>query len=824
MSIATPTAKQQYTLSSGAQALPVPFYFLEDDHVKVIKAGTPDVTLVKGTDYTIAGAGDEDGGTVTTIAGTSADLQAGDQITIKREISITQTVNYVYNDRFPAETHERALDKLTMISQQQKEQLDRAVQFPETEVALAGNVMPGASERAGKILSFDAAGNITLSDPSTAVFTEGDGIQVSSIAGLKAVSVTGMTTGQHALVFGFAASGDGGGGIYKYESASAATEDYGIVVAPNAGTGRWIRSRQNNVISAKWFGAKGDGVTDDSAAIAAMLAFVRTGVANDPAGADRLSAFTAYIPAGTYVITTSETMLPSTYTTKARGYRILGDGLGQTQLWFKPTTGSRVMFSNANAFLCCDVRDILFRSDNVLNTFMLSVSNNPPGAVQRWSFVRCEWAGAWGKGFELQGNNNNSEWVWDDCGVSGEMTRFLYTAAVGASDQFLNFWFTHFKFWPTAPSPATNCMIELNAGGNVHVTDSDFSGLQSGVMFKLLGSTHSEGVCCFKAEGCRFELKSANVKVLESIWPQGIVAFKNCDFSSQAGLGYPSTAVAFDFNDLNFGGPMYHFENCSLIGLLRFSHSTDDFRHKKGMYFLNCDHRQFRDITDAFVFTSTTNDGGHRVPILEGCRGGGTGLNFYTAWAAATAYALGVQRRNGLSLYEVTVAGTSAGAGGPTGKGTAIADNTVTWKWIGNDTRDYASGDCALNYFGRNNPAGVKRRIVSFKGPTEGLPTAGGKLEIILPPHAMVVAARIYGAAGVSASGAAADYAISTAEAAPTVFATGAATPASAGWDYTWTGLFLCGTDIRKRTLILDADAVVDQINAGAVAFVEYIA
>ena len=46
MSVPTNTAKVQYTLSAGAQALPVPFYFLDDSHVKVVRArsGVADLT------------------------------------------------------------------------------------------------------------------------------------------------------------------------------------------------------------------------------------------------------------------------------------------------------------------------------------------------------------------------------------------------------------------------------------------------------------------------------------------------------------------------------------------------------------------------------------------------------------------------------------------------------------------------------------------------------------------------------------------------------------------------------------------------------------
>lgn len=54
-------------------------------------------------------------------------------------------------------------------------------------------------------------------------------------------------------------------------------------------------------------------------------------------------------------------------------------------------------------------------------------------------------------------------------------------------------------------------------------------------------------------------------------------------------------------------------------------------------------------------------------------------------WANATVYAVGDRVENDTPdrIYECVVAGTSAGSGGPTGTSTGIADNTVTWNYLG---------------------------------------------------------------------------------------------------------------------------------------------
>lgn len=54
-----------------------------------------------------------------------------------------------------------------------------------------------------------------------------------------------------------------------------------------------------------------------------------------------------------------------------------------------------------------------------------------------------------------------------------------------------------------------------------------------------------------------------------------------------------------------------------------------------------------------------------------------------TPWAATTAYVIGARRHNAGRSYVCTVAGTSAGAGGPITNGLAIVDGTVTWRYLG---------------------------------------------------------------------------------------------------------------------------------------------
>lgn len=146
--------KVSYTLTQAGQVLPVPFYFLENGHLLVSKNGEP---LEIGTDYNVSGAGNESGGAVTMIGGVD-----GDSVFIIREVPESQLTEYRYNERFPSESMERSLDKLTMIAQQNADRSSRSIRIPADESTQT--ILPAATERADKILVFDADGNV---DPRT---------------------------------------------------------------------------------------------------------------------------------------------------------------------------------------------------------------------------------------------------------------------------------------------------------------------------------------------------------------------------------------------------------------------------------------------------------------------------------------------------------------------------------------------------------------------------------------------------------------------------------------------------------------------------------
>jgi len=93
----------------------------------------------------------------------------------------------------------------------------------------------------------------------------------NSIAALRLRS--GTTIANAAKTLGYYAAGDGGGNSFYWDSTSTATDNAGTVIKPTAvsGAGRWL-AVNTTTFTAEQFGAYGDGVQDDTAAINKAIA------------------------------------------------------------------------------------------------------------------------------------------------------------------------------------------------------------------------------------------------------------------------------------------------------------------------------------------------------------------------------------------------------------------------------------------------------------------------------------------------------------------------------------------------------------------------
>lgn len=107
---------------------------------------------------------------------------------------------------------------------------------------------------------------ITFTRPGTTSAT------LRSEASIAALRLSSGLQEEHVFVSGYASQNDGGGGFFYWDAQSTAADNGGTVIqATGVATGRWIRVITSNCLSVKYFGATGDGSTDDRAAIQATI-------------------------------------------------------------------------------------------------------------------------------------------------------------------------------------------------------------------------------------------------------------------------------------------------------------------------------------------------------------------------------------------------------------------------------------------------------------------------------------------------------------------------------------------------------------------------
>lgn len=233
MLVSNDVFKNRYVWDGSQTNFPISFPFLDNNHIQVWYAepGKPDTdaVILGKENYTITGAGNPAGGVLTRTTAWAV----GATIAIVRNVPITQLHQYTQYDNFPAESHEDALAKLTMIDQQQQELLNRSVKLPATD--------PRSPEEYAQDL---------LGARDEAKYWA----EYAEKQAYHTVQVPSET----------------------------------MVLASDSVTPRTLADRFADVVNVKDFGAKGDGVADDTEAIQAALLLAVKGV---------------FFPAGTYITT-----------------------------------------------------------------------------------------------------------------------------------------------------------------------------------------------------------------------------------------------------------------------------------------------------------------------------------------------------------------------------------------------------------------------------------------------------------------------------------------------------------------------------------------
>lgn len=307
MTVSAQTPVNSSTGNGATTVFPYTFKIIRDADLEVSVDG---VVKTLATDYTVSGAGVDAGGDVTFVVAPAN----GATVVRRRNMQFLRSSDYQYQGDLPSAVLNPDLDAPILMLQQIKEQVDRSLRAPAGET---WSELVAAADRLDRFPVFDAAtGEVEL---STVTQTQvASAVAAAYAAGATADAVTFLQAGTGAV-------------------------------------SRSIQSKARDSVSVADFGAVGDGVTDDTAAIQAAI---------DYCTGDGKQAL--YFPAnvvGKYYKITSTLIINGRL-------NIFGDGpFSTTIIAVGFTSGQYILdFDNlaASVVYFGGVSDITLRSDNSL--------------------------------------------------------------------------------------------------------------------------------------------------------------------------------------------------------------------------------------------------------------------------------------------------------------------------------------------------------------------------------------------------------------------------------------------------------------------------
>lgn len=318
-----------FTGNGTASAFPFYFKVFQASDLLVVKltiSSSIETTLALTTDYTVTLNSDQDsnpGGTVTLVAGA---LATGFTLTITSDIGNLQPTDLTNQGGFYPEVIEDSLDRATIQIQQLAEEANRALTLPlstpssvSTELpppqanyliawnedadglqnVSTGDVATIASYGATRAELFSGTGSqtvFTLSenpgatanlDVSISGVTQRNGIDFNWVSGTNLTFMTAPPAGTNNILVRY---------VRALPAVIASATDVQFTPAGTGAVTRPVQTKLRETVSVEDFGAVGDGVADDTAAIKAALA------AHD----------NLYFPKGTYLIdTVNDALVPT---------------------------------------------------------------------------------------------------------------------------------------------------------------------------------------------------------------------------------------------------------------------------------------------------------------------------------------------------------------------------------------------------------------------------------------------------------------------------------------------------------------------------------
>ena len=248
--------------STTAFAFNYPVLAAADLTVTLVNAAGSATTQTLDSHYTVALASDL---TSATVNMSSAPTGGGtpDKLVIEREVDLTQIDDFQENEALPSADLEKALDKLTMATQQLNTDIARSVRLPVGDTSgLATELgVSTAADRENKLLGFNAAGNalvevagrvvsvsVTTSGVSvggsptgSATFTESTGALALSLGIPVGASGATGSAGSDGVFSAIASQAEAEGGTENTKGMTAlrtkqAVDSYGVISATDIGS------------------------------------------------------------------------------------------------------------------------------------------------------------------------------------------------------------------------------------------------------------------------------------------------------------------------------------------------------------------------------------------------------------------------------------------------------------------------------------------------------------------------------------------------------------------------------------------------------------
>lgn len=188
MTVSTTQNRISYNGDASSTVFSFPYKFLATSDLKVYVGG---VLQIITTDYAV-GTPSDSGANVTFVLPPATGVA---NIVIVREADLLQQAALKSNGKFPAETVEDMVDKVTLIAQRLEDKFDQSLVVPDDETLSA--TLPDQATRAGMYLSFDVNGdpevvnavvdiNTVAGIASDITTVSGIAAAVSTVAGISA--------------------------------------------------------------------------------------------------------------------------------------------------------------------------------------------------------------------------------------------------------------------------------------------------------------------------------------------------------------------------------------------------------------------------------------------------------------------------------------------------------------------------------------------------------------------------------------------------------------------------------------------------------------